>query len=156
MTASRIPCFLSPDRFRKKLTVIGIIGHTQGVTNATSPPRSPNTKMCHRVLSSVVFSSNAFSWSMTGLHKSASPSASPSVAVASAETADESTADPSSPAFSAASLASAAGSTLSSSATPSAFFLLSFLSAAFVSPLKEKSTLVGGVQLWSLHAPYSR
>ena len=39
--ASRIPFFLSFVRFRKKLTVIGIIGHTQGVNNANSPPANP-------------------------------------------------------------------------------------------------------------------
>ena len=39
--ASRIPFFLSLLRFKKKLTVIGIIGHTQGVNNANNPPRKP-------------------------------------------------------------------------------------------------------------------
>ena len=32
-------------RLRKKLTVIGIIGHTQGVSSAMSPPRKPAKKM---------------------------------------------------------------------------------------------------------------
>ena len=45
--ASRTPLRLSPDRFRKKLTVMGIIGHTQGVSNATSPPRNPKRKIFH-------------------------------------------------------------------------------------------------------------
>ena len=43
--ASRMPFFLSLLRFRKKLTVIGIIGHTQGVNNASNPPINPVTKI---------------------------------------------------------------------------------------------------------------
>ena len=43
--ASRIPFFLSLLRFRKKLTVIGIIGHTQGVNNANRPPTNPVIKI---------------------------------------------------------------------------------------------------------------
>ena len=31
--------------FKKKLTVIGIIGHTQGVSKAINPPKNPNTKI---------------------------------------------------------------------------------------------------------------
>ena len=33
------PGFFSPC-FTKKFTVIGIIGHTQGISNATSPPKA--------------------------------------------------------------------------------------------------------------------
>ena len=33
-----------PPFFRKKLTVIGMIGHTQGVSKAMSPPRKPRRK----------------------------------------------------------------------------------------------------------------
>ena len=36
---------LSLVRFRKKLTVIGIIGHTQGVNKASSPPTNPAKKI---------------------------------------------------------------------------------------------------------------
>ena len=32
-------------RLRKKLTVIGIIGHTHGVSSANSPPARPAKKM---------------------------------------------------------------------------------------------------------------
>jgi len=40
----RLCCF--SDCFRKKLTVIGIIGKTQGVTKDTSPQKTPvNTKV---------------------------------------------------------------------------------------------------------------
>ncbi|CUQ61752.1 Uncharacterised protein [Segatella copri] len=44
--ASRIPFFLSfLARFRKKLTVIGIIGQMQGMTSASRPPTKPMKKM---------------------------------------------------------------------------------------------------------------
>ena len=39
------PFRLSLVRFRKKLTVIGIIGHTQGVNKASSPPTNPAKKI---------------------------------------------------------------------------------------------------------------
>jgi hypothetical protein len=38
-TASAIAFALLLFFFKKKLTVIGIIGHTQGVSSATNPPR---------------------------------------------------------------------------------------------------------------------
>ena len=38
-----------PPFFRKKLTVIGMIGHTQGVSRAMSPPRKPRRKSDHRL-----------------------------------------------------------------------------------------------------------
>ena len=79
-TASRMPRFFaaafssSVDFFvvpllRKKDTVIGMIGHTQGVTNATKPPNSPKRKICQREVLDVSLlppSSKAESWSMTG------------------------------------------------------------------------------------------
>ena len=37
--------FLSLLRFRKKLTVIGIIGHTHGVNKASNPPMNPAKKI---------------------------------------------------------------------------------------------------------------
>ena len=40
---------LPPPFFRKKLTVIGMIGHTQGVSRAMSPPRKPRRKTDHRL-----------------------------------------------------------------------------------------------------------
>ena len=42
--ASRMPFFLSLARFRKKLTVIGMMGHTHGVNNANKPPTKPMPK----------------------------------------------------------------------------------------------------------------
>ena len=35
-------------RFIKKLTVIGMMGHTQGVRTAIKPPINPNKKIVHR------------------------------------------------------------------------------------------------------------
>ena len=43
--ASRIPFFLSLLRFKKKLTVMGMIGQTQGVNKASNPPINPAKKM---------------------------------------------------------------------------------------------------------------
>ena len=36
------PCFLDPLCFKKKETVNGIMGKTQGVSKAIIPPRKPN------------------------------------------------------------------------------------------------------------------
>ena len=47
-TASEIAFFLfALLRFKKKLTVIGIKGHTQGVSNAMKPPRKPAIRTHH-------------------------------------------------------------------------------------------------------------
>ena len=43
--ASRTPDFLFWARFRKKLTVMGMMGQTQGVSNATKPPSNPSRKI---------------------------------------------------------------------------------------------------------------
>ena len=45
VTASRMPFLRSPERFKKKLTVIGIMGQTQGVQSAIRPPIKPKKKM---------------------------------------------------------------------------------------------------------------
>ena len=57
--ASRIACFLSFERLRKKLTVIGMIGHTQGVSNASRPPPKPRMKVTQIELLSSFASSSA-------------------------------------------------------------------------------------------------
>ena len=72
--ASRIPFLRSSfARFRKKLTVIGMIGHTQGVSRATSPPIIPMKKMYQRELlllfCALLNAANSFT---TGVHRSAS------------------------------------------------------------------------------------
>ncbi len=44
--ASRMPFFLSlPARFKKKLTVMGMMGHTHGVNSANNPPAIPIRKI---------------------------------------------------------------------------------------------------------------
>ena len=58
MRASRIDFARLPDFFRKKLTVSGIIGHTQGVNNAISPPRKQATMMYHSELLSAALSAS--------------------------------------------------------------------------------------------------
>ena len=62
--------FRSLVRFKKKLTVMGIIGQTQGVSKATKPPMNPAIKMnSHEVsVADIVVSPNALSLSMTGVH----------------------------------------------------------------------------------------
>ena len=69
--ASRIAFLRSFVRLRKKLTVIGIIGHTQGVSKAINPPRKPAKKMNNQDVSvaETVVSPNAFNWSMTGVQR---------------------------------------------------------------------------------------
>ena len=39
----------SPLRLRKKLTVMGMMGHTQGVASAMRPPMNPSPKMTQRL-----------------------------------------------------------------------------------------------------------
>ena len=52
-------------RFRKNDTVIGITGHTQGVTTAMSPPNNDQRNTAHRLVSAA-FSSKVLSSEMTG------------------------------------------------------------------------------------------
>ena len=72
ITASRMAFFRSFVRFRKKLTVIGIIGQTQGVNKAMKPPKNPARKINNQLVSVAVtvVSPKAFRSSITGLHKS--------------------------------------------------------------------------------------
>src|SRR6478735_5245218 len=51
--ASSIPFFRDPDFFVKKETVSGIMGKTQGVRSATSPPRKPIMKIPSKPLPAV-------------------------------------------------------------------------------------------------------
>ena len=53
-------------RFRKNDTVIGITGHTQGVTTAMSPPNNDQRNTAHRLVSAA-FSSKVLSSEMTGV-----------------------------------------------------------------------------------------
>ena len=69
--ASRIERRRLLERFRKKLTVMGIMGHTQGVRRANRPPTNPEKKRNqNEVSAAAVVSPRACSLSMTGVHKS--------------------------------------------------------------------------------------
>ena len=48
MTASLSAFVVDDERLRKKLTVIGITGHTQGVSKAKRPPRKLVRNKPHR------------------------------------------------------------------------------------------------------------
>ena len=69
--ASLIPFFLSSfARLRKKLTVMGMMGHTQGVNRAMSPPSNPIRKMYQSERLCILWSpSSAFSSLITGCHR---------------------------------------------------------------------------------------
>jgi len=58
-------------RFRKKLTVMGIMGQTQGVNRAMNPPRKPVMKRIHQELSPLLLclSPRSFSSSTTGCQR---------------------------------------------------------------------------------------
>ena len=57
--AFRIPLVLPPLPFKKKVTVIGIIGNTQGVNKATKPERNATIKKSNKLsLSSPVSPAN--------------------------------------------------------------------------------------------------
>ena len=72
ITASRMAFFRSFVRFKKKLTVIGIIGQTQGVNKAMKPPKNPAKKINNQLVSVAVtvVSPKAFRSSITGFHRS--------------------------------------------------------------------------------------
>ena len=59
--------FLEPARFINILTVIGIIGHTQGVKIARSPPNIPAKKIPQRPFGALADASSNFEKS-TGFH----------------------------------------------------------------------------------------
>ena len=64
MALEREPLF-----FKKKLTVMGIIGHTQGVSSANKPPRKHAQKIYHSELSDTSYTSLlALSTGLTGAH----------------------------------------------------------------------------------------
>ncbi|MPN19539.1 hypothetical protein SDC9_166910 [bioreactor metagenome] len=49
--ASRLPLAFFSDLLRKKLTVMGMIGQTQGVNSARKPPANPARKISQREMS---------------------------------------------------------------------------------------------------------
>ena len=135
--ASRTPFFLSLERLRKKLTVIGMIGHTQGVNKATSPPTNPMKNMYIQECPSLPCPPlKAWSSLITGVQSPAVSTAAEAATMAVSACAVSATAT-----VSAAGFSSTAGS-LGASAGPS--------------PLKSNSTWAGGMHISSLHEPYSR
>ena len=48
MTVALVVPLAAPPRLMKKLTVIGMIGHTHGVKMANRPPSKPMRKMTQR------------------------------------------------------------------------------------------------------------
>ena len=137
VTASRMPLLRSLLRFKKKLTVMGMMGHTQGVSNATNPPNIPKRKIPRRLVSlASAPSSSAFSSSITGAHKSPEKS---SAAVSTFWTSAAKVSD-------SATCSSAFSSTFSCSAGAGS-------GSVIPAPSKLNSTFVGGIQFWSLHAP---
>ena len=143
--ASRIPFFLSSlARFKKKLTVIGIIGHTHGVRSAIKPPRIPRMNIFQREFSeSVSPEPKEFSSSITGVQ---SPSRGESSVAA---TAVESL-------FIESVAASSAGVSSTFPSFSSRAFSLASLAVSMPLPEYLNSTAVGGMQLSSLHAPNSK
>ena len=66
-------------RLRKKDTVIGMMGHTQGVSSARNPPSSPARKMYSSESSGVVLSNDCNSW-VIGVQRALPATAAVSVA----------------------------------------------------------------------------
>ena len=164
VTASRIPFLRSSFALlRKKLTVIGMIGHTQGVSKAMKPPKTPIKKILQRellVLSLVLL--KADNSLITGCHKLTSAftcafSCFRAPAVSAGNTSD----------FFAVSAVIAVSADKPSAATSvAAVVVLSVSALAAVGvaagaeagplPLKLNSTCVGGKHISSLQAPYSK
>ena len=147
--ASRMLFLRSLLRLMKKLTVIGIIGQTQGVTSASKPPKKPKPKMTRKPLLVVPCSSppKACKRSMTGVQSCCAERLSigaTAICVLSG----------------AALFGVAAESEFSNTAASIGFapdFSAAAASAAVLLgpslPETLQSTLVGGRQFWSLHAP---
>src|SRR5574344_551075 len=157
--SSSVECLVVP-LFRKKETVIGIMGQTQGVTSATNPPSKPNKKISQREESEVLLLpplSKAESCAITGdqMEEDAEE------AVATESVIFSTIRDESGLAILRASFCSAVSCPLTEDASfnfgeTSSPALSSFLEERGTSPLKLNSTLVGGVQFLSSHAPYLR
>ena len=151
--ASLMPFFLSfLARLRKKLTVMGMMGHTHGVNSATRPPSRPSRKMYHseRLLLPPSVPSMRWISPTTGFHRASWSSAAraalstgaPIAALSAAAAASESAL-----AFALASASAFSCSSLALSASPS---------TAGDLPAFLKLAALGGKHDWSLQAPYSR
>ena len=65
--AFKIPDVLDFDLLVKKVTVIGIIGNTQGVSNAIKPPPKPFKNMTHQESLADEFTLTDFSFKLVFL-----------------------------------------------------------------------------------------
>ena len=150
-------------RLRKKLTVIGMIGHTHGVRRAMKPPMIPMKKMLQRelfLLSLVLL--NADNSLMTGCHRLVSEVV---CTLACCVVAAVSTGRTSAfLAVSAGIVESADKPSAATSVAAVGVLLVSALAAvgaaagaaAGPSPLKLKFSCIGGIHISSLQAPYSK
>ena len=166
VTASRIAFLRSLLRLRKKLTVIGIIGHTHGVKRARNPPTSPARNMySSELFTGLSYLASSF---ITGVHSFCTSALSSWGAAATALSADAT--ESAAASWARASWAALGSSTPSVKAAAASLPLADFAStglvfasaaAAFAStagdfPWKLISTRAGGVHISSLQAPYSR
>ena len=154
--ASLMPFFLSFfARLRKKLTVMGMMGHTHGVNSATRPPSRPSRKMYHSARLLLPPSVPSMRWMSptTGFHRAswsraarAALSTGAPIAALSAAAAAMAASE-SALAFALASASAFSCSSLALSASPS---------TAGDLPAFLKLAALGGRHDWSLQAPYSR
>ena len=145
MQASLIDLLRSLPFLRKKLTVIGIIGHTQGVNRATRPPRKQVKNMYQSEPCEMGASEPASSY-FTGVQRSDSALVSSTTGAATQSAATLSTAT--------ASVSTALSATSSTGAVASSAFFSSALGAFTLAvPVKLNVSRDGGIQFSSLHAP---
>ena len=146
--ASRMAFLRSLFLLRKNDTVMGIIGHTHGVNKARNPPNNPSNRIIHHEIpfASWSFPSKADSSLITGFHKS----------------------PPANDKLSATWVASSAFMGVMVSGVAIAVSLRSLESLRSLGSLRSlrslmgdfpfclMATVVGGIQLTSLQAPYSK
>ena len=148
-----MPFFLSLfDLFRKKLTVIGMIGQMQGMHTANSPPMNPISRIYNREWSAMLSPApKARSSLITGVHSEAS-------SVVDAAALSEAETEVRGERGEVREVSAATLSLLSFFSVVSSFPESFFSSAACTGALPEtfSDTSDGGRQLWSLQAPYSR
>ena len=143
--ASLIPFVLSLlDRFKKKLTVMGMIGHIQGMQTANRPPIKPMSRIYIREWSAILSLPPIACSSLTTGCQSVSEFSVDGLlfTMVSAVSATSSR------------LLTASSCFLSSALASGSFF--SSLAASGALPCFFSSHVEGGRQLWSLQAPYSK
>ena len=143
-----MPLALSLVRLRKKLTVMGMMGHTQGVNSASNPPANPIRNRNHsEPFCSLRPSCCCNSWT-TGCHKSVLTATLPvstdvgrSVSAAMLCTESGTRDEGESPSFASFSVGSCG-------------VVVATMAGDF--PAFLKATSCGGMHVWSLQAPYSK